>query len=447
MASLSNEDMYARFRDAHQPVSDLNFATCRKNPAIREPDPSDGYMGLALQPLMHNMALLEAGESLARYQVRNPYDLFASSLEERLRALMDKNGPDVQPDISKDSNTTASINWADLIREAKQDDFHQRPDGKYYFLFRSEHYIIMNKHDYAVMSILKRFLHPWPPWPHPDDVDKERIILTMEHDKAIKFKAAHPEVGSRLDGYLAKLRDRDHHLAVYRNAIKDWSKIYFGAVYDLPGESHEAPPAPPIQIHEPSRALSVDSVNSIEFDHRGDIEFDDRGEVHSTPPERNSFADESRERMDDSVSETSQRRSRARQRNDRTNTSESTLSSITDDNGDDCEESDDGEESVVRTPTTISPSSKRRRVTANYSLSVGVRTRLNQTEKENGFSVLDSLLNEGASWPSIAVRYNTEFGTHRSVESVRAVWDRLSLIHQTIEYATAIPSENESSTK
>ena len=193
MVNLSNEDMYSRFRDAHRPVSDLNFATCRKKLTIKDPDPSHGSMDLALQPFMHNMALLDAGESLARYQVRNPYDLFASSLEERLRTLMDHNGPDVQPDISKSSSTAASINWADLIREAKQDDFRQRPDGKYYFLFRSEHHITMNKHDYGVMSILKIFLHPWPPWPHPDDVDKERMILTLEHDKAIQFKAAHAE--------------------------------------------------------------------------------------------------------------------------------------------------------------------------------------------------------------------------------------------------------------
>ena len=249
-------------------------------------------------------------------------------------------------------------------------------------------------------------------------------------------------VGSRLDGYLTKLRERDNHLAVYRNAIKDWSKIYFGVVYDLPGESHETLPAPPIQKREPSRAISIDSVNSIEFDNRGDIEFDDRDEVDFVPPEREVFADESMERLDDSVSETSRRRSSARKRNNTPNTCDSALSS-TEKNGGDDDESDDGEESLTKAPTTISPSSKRRRVATNYSLSMGVRTRLNQAEKQNGFSVLDPLLKEGIPWPSIADRYNSEFSTHRSVESVRAVWDRLSLNPKSTEGATAISSEAE----
>ncbi|KAJ5125322.1 hypothetical protein N7526_007499 [Penicillium atrosanguineum] len=444
MANMSNEDLYSRFREAHQPVSDLNFATRRKDSTIADPDPSHGYMDVALQPFMHNMALLEAGESLARYQVRNPYDLFASSLEERLRTLMNTNSPDVQPDISKDPSTAASINWADLIREAKQDDFRQHPDGKYYFLFRSEHYIIMDKHDYGVMSILKSFLHPWPPWPHPDDVDKERLVLTMEHDKAIQFKTAHAEVGSRLDGYLTKLRERDHHLAVYRNAIKDWSRIYFGAVYDLPGESNEAPLAPPIQQCEPSRAISVDSVNSIEFDNRGDIEYGDQGDDDFVPPGGEGFLDESTENLDNTVSEASRGRSHARKCNNPTDASYYTLSSITERNGGDDDERDDNEETPTNTPTKIS-SPKRRRVATNYSLSTGVRTRLNQIEKQNGFSVLDPLLKKGIPWSSVTDQYNLEFGTHRSVESVRAVWDRLSLNPEPTEGVTAIRSKAEPS--
>lgn len=250
-------------------------------------------------------------------------------------------------------------------------------------------------------------------------------------------------VGSRLDGYLTMLRERDHHLSVYRNAIKDWSKIYFGAVYDLPGESHEAPPAPPIQKREPSLAISVDSINSIEFDNRGDIEFDDRGKVDFVPPEREISADESMERLDDSVSESPRTRSSARKRNNPTNARDSALSSITESNGGDDDETDDDAESLMRTPTPISPSSKRRRVATNYSLSVGVRTRLNQAEKQNGFSVLDPLVKEGISWSSITDRYNSEFGTHRSVESMRAVWDRLSLNPKSTEGATAIPAEAE----
>lgn len=187
------EDVYSRFRTAHQPVSDLNFATCRKKFNMKDPDPSQGYMELALRPFMHKLALLEAGESLARYQFRNPYDLFASALEQRLRNVMNKDGPAVQPEPGKEPSTAVSLNWADVIREAKQEDICSRADGTYYFLFRKEHSIIMDMRDYATMIILKAFLYPWPPWPHPDDVDKERNILSMEHGKACKFKAEHTE--------------------------------------------------------------------------------------------------------------------------------------------------------------------------------------------------------------------------------------------------------------
>lgn len=269
-------------------------------------------------------------------------------------------------------------------------------------------------------------------------------------------------VGTQLDRYLIKLKERGHNLTVYRHAIKDWSKVYFGTVFGLPGESHEAPPDPPIQKREPSHADSVGSVNSIEFDDRGDIEYNNRSDVECVLPGRESFADGSAEDLDDSVSEAPRRRSRVKKQNNPTDASESNLLPIPGDNaweppgnstenngsdGDD-HESDDNKETATKPLIFGSPPSpKRRRIATNYSFSMGVRTRLRPVEKQHGFSLIDSLLKEGSSWTSITDRYNVELGTHRSVESVRAVWDRLSLNPKLSVGATAVSSETEPFTR
>lgn len=76
-------------------------------------------------------------------------------------------------------------------------------------------------------------------------------------------------VGNRLDNYVAKLKEREDNLSVYKDAIKDWSKVYFGQSFGLP-QSMQASPA---QTHQPSPTHSVDTINSIEYDPRGDIEY------------------------------------------------------------------------------------------------------------------------------------------------------------------------------
>jgi hypothetical protein len=260
-------------------------------------------------------------------------------------------------------------------------------------------------------------------------------------------------VGNRLDSYVAKLKEREDNLSVYKDAIKDWSKVYFGQSFGLP-PSMQASPA---QTHQPSPTHSVDTINSIEYDPRGDIEYLLPGNEVSTEASAG-----------ESVSEPPRRRSRARKpkRALPTMTSDSALSSVPDSNDwetphdyKDSDGDDDDESDVKKTPTQApvsSPSpSKRRRVTQNSSLQMavctqnsslqmGVRTRLTRDEKDHGYVLIDSMLKAGESWVSIANRYNDVFGTHRSAESARAVWDRLSLNPKSTEAATVMASEMES---
>jgi hypothetical protein len=246
-------------------------------------------------------------------------------------------------------------------------------------------------------------------------------------------------VGNRLDSYVAKLKEREDNLSVYKDAIQDWSKVYFGQSFGLP-PSMQASPA---QTRQPSPTHSVDTINSIEYDPRGDIEYLLPGSEVSTEASAG-----------ESVSEPPRRRSRARKpkRVLPTTTSDSALSSIPDSNDwetphdyKDSDGDDDDESDVKKTPTQApasSPSdSKRRRVTQNSSLQMGVRTRLTRDEKDHGYVLIDSMLKAGESWVSIANRYNDVFGTHRSAESARAVWDRLSLNPKSTEAATVMASE------
>jgi hypothetical protein len=259
-------------------------------------------------------------------------------------------------------------------------------------------------------------------------------------------------VGTQLDSYLIKLEERGHSLAVYRDTIKDWNKVYFGTVFGLPGESHGAPST---QKRDPSPADSVGSINSIEFDDRGDIDYNNQNEVERVLPGKECFADGFAEDLDDSGSEAPRRRSRLKKRNNPTEASDSNLLPIpennaweppgnpTGNNG-----SDDNQETATKPLSYGSPpSSKRRRTVTDYSLSIGLRIRLKPHEKQHGFSLIDSSLKEGSSWTSITDRYNVELGTHRSVESVRAVWERLSLNSTLTEGATGISSETETFTR
>ena len=193
MQKMSDHENYSRYWNAHLQVSNLNFATCRHKITMLDLDKSPESMDWGLQHFLHNMALLDAGESLARYQVRNPYDLFASSLEARLRTVLDPNGPYVKPPADMDQENAFSLNWADVVREVKLHDFHQSADGSHCCLFKNEHFIIISERDFETLSTLQPFLQPWPPWPHPDDVDKERMVLAMELEKVSRFKETHTE--------------------------------------------------------------------------------------------------------------------------------------------------------------------------------------------------------------------------------------------------------------
>lgn len=193
MEQISDQEISPRYWTAHSQVSGLNFATRRQNFTLQDLGSSQVFMDLALQPFLYNMAIMEAGDSLAMYQVRNPYDLFASSLEARLRTVMDSNGPYVKHPVGMGQESAVLLNWADVVREAKLQDFYQRADGAHYCLFRKEHFIVISEQDFEVLSILQPFLEPWPPWPHPDDVDKERMVVAIELEKAVRFKEAHAD--------------------------------------------------------------------------------------------------------------------------------------------------------------------------------------------------------------------------------------------------------------
>lgn len=244
---------------------------------------------------------------------------------------------------------------------------------------------------------------------------------------------------------MAKLKERDDNLSVYTEAIKDWSKLYFRHNFGLP-KSFETSPV------QKCEASFANSDNSVLWDDRGDIPF--------LLPE---YDVSTRVSTDESVSEAPHRRSRARKRKRSSSSgrfmtgtvSNSALSSIPDsndsealddskgDDGDDDDEEDDeedDEDTPTKAPISSPPSSKRRRVTPASSLQVGVRTRLNEDEKAHGFILIDSLLKEGKCWLLITDRYNDKFGSHRSVDSVKAVWDRLSLNPRPTEGAIVASS-------
>ena len=248
-------------------------------------------------------------------------------------------------------------------------------------------------------------------------------------------------VGDRLDSYVAKLKEREDNLSVYAEAIKDWSDLYFRHNFGLP-KSFETSP---VQRREASPA---NSDNSILWDDRGDIPFLLPEYDVSTPV-----------LTDESVSEAPHRRSRARKRKRSSGSGRSLSGTVSnyalysipdssdwealDDGSDGDDDDEDDEDTPTKAPTSSPPSSKCRRVTPASSLQMGVRTRLSKDEKAHGFILIDSLLKEGKCWLFITDRYNEKFGGHRSVDSVKAVWDRLSLNPRSTEGAIMISSDIE----
>lgn len=252
-------------------------------------------------------------------------------------------------------------------------------------------------------------------------------------------------VANYLDSYLAKLKERNDNLEAYDRALKDWVEMYAKKSFGTPKSPKIHGPYPvvggafPTQGHgaRPGHKSSpANSVNSIEYDTRGDIDF--------MQPKKEAPTEG---KIDESIPETVQqpssakKRTRPRRFSRVLSASDSALSSVPDSSEwvpSDDNKGDDDDDEDFKTPTKASASSKRRRTAPTSSLQIGVRTRLTLEEKAHGFAFINPLLKEGSTWLDITNRYNVEFSTRRTVESVKAVWDRLSLHPGSTEGATAM---------
>ncbi|KAJ5174361.1 uncharacterized protein N7482_000238 [Penicillium canariense] len=232
--------------DANTRASDLDFVTYNEDHEICNPDGEHR----ATKLLERCQSILDGNGSLARHSYRDPYVLYGSTLEENIRRELNHRQPYLVVGDNAQDQPTNSLNWVDIIREAKDTDFTLQDDGTYHYQTRGL-LIQLSEHEWRYILGFPKLLEPWP---HPQDLKMEDVIVRHLIGELETYEQALMAAVKRKKVIVTKLNERRKMVRHYLTAQSQPSATLGSPIPRLP--SKEASP-----------------VNSIIHDTRGDIAY------------------------------------------------------------------------------------------------------------------------------------------------------------------------------
>lgn len=165
--------------------SDLDFVTYHEDHEVRD-IVNHPILQQIINLLDRYKALVDGNKSFVRHRNPDPYALHWSNFEANLREEFHNRGPCLVTDENEENSSVHSLNWVDIIREAKETDLILQDDGTYHYSYRGR-LVRLSDHERGYVIRLRNLLKPWP---HPEDMRKENEAIEAVMEELGQYENA-----------------------------------------------------------------------------------------------------------------------------------------------------------------------------------------------------------------------------------------------------------------
>jgi hypothetical protein len=165
--------------------SDLDFVTYHEDHEVRDVV-NHPILKQITNLLDRYQALLDGNKSFVRHRNPDPYALHWSNFEANLREEFHNRGPCLVADENEENGSAPSLNWVDIIREAKETDLFPQGDGTCPYSYRGR-LVRLSEHERGYVVRLRNLLKPWP---HPEDMKKENAAMQAVMEELEEYENA-----------------------------------------------------------------------------------------------------------------------------------------------------------------------------------------------------------------------------------------------------------------